>query len=88
MARGSAGATLSGTEDLYRLLVEASPLPTWVLDGTTGRFLLANAAATAVFGYSNSEFLSLSVATLRASDGDEPPRDLARDGSCAGRTAK
>jgi PAS domain S-box-containing protein len=65
MAGSSAVPTIAGNEDLYRLLVEASPLPTWITDETTGRFLLVNTAALHAYGYTRDEFLAMSIDVLR-----------------------
>jgi signal transduction histidine kinase len=44
----------------YRMLFETSPLPMWVLDEETQRFLAVNDAALQLYGYTREEFLSLS----------------------------
>ena len=44
-----------------RLLFAASPLPIWLLDAHTLKFLDANDAATRAYGYSHEEFLSRSL---------------------------
>ena len=56
----------------FRLLFEDNPLPMWVFDRETLRFLEANHAAVAHYGYTREEFLSMTVADIR------PPEDLAR----------
>jgi PAS domain S-box-containing protein len=52
----------------YRMLFESSPLPMWVLDDESLRFLAVNDAALRLYGYSREEFLSMSVADLRRPD--------------------
>src|SRR5437764_8780896 len=52
----------------YRMLFEASPLPMWVLDDETLRFLAANDAALRVYGYTREEFLRMSLGDLRRPD--------------------
>lgn len=52
----------------YRMLFESSPLPMWVLDDRSLRFLAANDAALRLYGYTRDEFLSMSVADLRRAD--------------------
>src|SRR6266581_8789104 len=41
----------------YRMLFESSPLPMWVLDDESLRFLAVNDAALRLYGYSREEFL-------------------------------
>jgi PAS domain S-box-containing protein len=52
----------------YRMLFEASPLPMWVLDDETLRFLAVNDAALGVYGYTREEFLRMSLGDLRRPD--------------------
>ncbi len=54
----------------YRLLFEKNPLPMWVFDVKTLRFLAVNEAAVNHYGYSRDEFLRLTVRDIR------PPEDL------------
>jgi PAS domain S-box-containing protein len=44
-----------------RLLFRDSPVPKWLLDGASRRFLDVNEAAIATYGYSRDEFLSMSL---------------------------
>ena len=46
----------------FRLLFQDNPLPMWVYDGETLRFLEVNEAAVAHYGYSREEFLNMTVA--------------------------
>ncbi len=52
----------------YRMLFESSPLPMWVLDDETLRFVAVNDAALRLYGYSREEFLGKSTADLRRPD--------------------
>jgi two-component system sensor histidine kinase UhpB len=52
----------------YRMLFEASPLPMWVLDDETLRFVAVNDAALRLYGYSREEFLAMALGDLRRSD--------------------
>jgi two-component system cell cycle sensor histidine kinase/response regulator CckA len=52
----------------YRMLFESSPLPMWVLDDESMRFLAVNDAALKVYGYTREEFLGMSAADLRRAD--------------------
>jgi PAS domain S-box-containing protein len=63
--------TLRSNEALFRLLFSHNPLPTWVFDKQTLRFLQVNHAAIQQYGYSESEFLSMGVTDLRPPGDDE-----------------
>ncbi len=52
-------------QDRYRLLFEASPVPIWVYDRATLRFLEVNQAAIDRYGYSREEFLAMSIVDVR-----------------------
>jgi two-component system cell cycle sensor histidine kinase/response regulator CckA len=54
-------------EDRVRLLAlfEGSPLPTWVFENETLRFIEANEAALQQYGYTHDEFTNLTVRDLR-----------------------
>ena len=45
----------------YRMLFESSPLPMWVLDAETLRFLAVNDAAVRLYGYTREEFLAMTA---------------------------
>lgn len=49
-----------------RLLFESSPLPMWVFDQETLRFLTVNDAAIDNYGYSRAEFLAMTVSEIRS----------------------
>lgn len=52
-------------ERQYRLLFENNPLPMWIYDQATLRFLAVNQAARSKYGYSNDEFLSMTIKDIR-----------------------
>jgi two-component system, cell cycle sensor histidine kinase and response regulator CckA len=52
-------------EERYRLLFEQHPLPMWVYDVGTLRFLAVNEAAVRHYGYSHDEFLAMTIAEIR-----------------------
>jgi len=52
----------------YRMLFESSPLPMWVADDETLRFLAVNEAALKVYGYTRAEFLRMNASDLRRAD--------------------
>jgi len=56
----------------FRLLFEDNPMPMWVFDCETLRFLEVNLAAINHYGYSREEFLAMSVADIRR------PEDIPR----------
>jgi diguanylate cyclase (GGDEF)-like protein/PAS domain S-box-containing protein len=56
--------------DAYRLVFEAHPLPMWVYDTETLRFLAVNPAATQLYGYSRAEFLDMTIHDIR------PPEEI------------
>jgi two-component system cell cycle sensor histidine kinase/response regulator CckA len=58
-------------EAQYRVLFEANPLPMWVYEPASLRFLFVNDAAVAHYGYSREEFLAMTIADIR------PPEDHA-----------
>ncbi|MEP6618054.1 MAG: ATP-binding protein [bacterium] len=62
----------------YRALFERNPCPMFVYDMRTLEFLQVNHAALALFGYTQSEFMTLSVADLFPQDlKDEVSRQVA-----------
>jgi len=63
-------SVLRESEEHYRLLFEANPQPMWVFDPETLQFLDVNESAIRDYGYSRSEFLSMTLRDLR------PPEDL------------
>ena len=56
----------------YRVLFDGNPHPMWIFDKDTLRFLKVNAAAIAHYGYSQQEFLSMSLRDIR------PPEEVPR----------
>lgn len=52
----------------FRLLFERNPLPMWVCDAKSLRFLEVNDAVTAQYGYSREEVLGLDLTDLRSSE--------------------
>jgi two-component system, cell cycle sensor histidine kinase and response regulator CckA len=55
-----------------RLLFDANPLPAWIYDAETLRYLAVNTAAVTHYGYSEEEFLANTVLFVR------PPEDVDR----------
>jgi two-component system cell cycle sensor histidine kinase/response regulator CckA len=52
-------------EERYRLLFEQHPIPMWVYDAESLRFLEVNDAAVRHYGYSREEFLAMTIAEIR-----------------------
>ncbi len=63
-------AELRQSEAQYRLIFESNPLPMWVYDQQTLRFLAVNEAAVRHYGYSLEEFLAMTIKDIR------PPEDV------------
>lgn len=59
---------LNESEKNYKTLFDFSPYPLWVLDKHTLAFLKVNDAAIRLYGYSKSEFLTMTVRDLWAKD--------------------
>jgi two-component system, cell cycle sensor histidine kinase and response regulator CckA len=56
---------LRKNEEMFRLLFSHNPLPTWVIDRETLRFLEVNQAAVHVYGYSREEFKKMTILDFR-----------------------
>jgi PAS domain S-box-containing protein len=65
-------AQLQASEDKYKTLFYKSPLPKWIYDEETLRFLEVNDTAIRNYGYSREEFLNMTIADIR------PPEDKDR----------
>jgi PAS domain S-box-containing protein len=63
---------LRESERRYRFLFERSPLPMWVYDVESLRFLAVNEAAIRSYGFTRDEFLSMTILDIR------PPEDAPR----------
>lgn len=64
-ARMQAQQQLEETERQFRLLFERNPLPFWVFDVQTLRFVEVNEAALQQYGYTRDEFLSMDILDIR-----------------------
>lgn len=67
-ARKQAEEKLRESEEKYRLLFENNPLPMWIYDLETLRFLKVNDAAMDHYGYSVDEFMSMTIKDIRPSE--------------------
>jgi len=66
--RRRAEDALRKKEEMFRLLFSHNPLPTWVIDRETLRFLEVNEAAVREYGYSQEEFKNMTILDFRADD--------------------
>jgi len=70
--RKQAERLLRDRESSFRSLFAGNPLPMWIYDVETLRFLEVNEAAIAQYGYTEEEFLAMRIADIR------PAEDLPR----------
>lgn len=61
---------LKESEKKYRTMYEGNPLPMWIYDLTTLKFVSINSAAVKIYGYSEEEFLRKTTLDIR------PPEDI------------
>ncbi len=61
-------ANLQASEDKYKTLFYKSPLPKWIYDEETLRFLEVNDAAVRLYGYSQEDFLRMTLKDIRPPD--------------------
>jgi PAS domain S-box-containing protein len=55
-------------EHRYRTLFEVTPLPAWVYDVDSYRFLAVNPAAIAQYGFTEEQFLSMTILDVRPAE--------------------
>jgi two-component system, cell cycle sensor histidine kinase and response regulator CckA len=63
--RKRAEEALQRSASMFRLLFEHNPLPTWVFDAETLRFLQTNEATVRQYGYSADEFREMTTLDIR-----------------------
>jgi diguanylate cyclase (GGDEF)-like protein/PAS domain S-box-containing protein len=66
LQRTQASERLRASENQYRMLFRDNPHPMWVFDRETLRFLAVNNAAVAQYGWSEGEFLAMTLRDIRA----------------------
>jgi diguanylate cyclase (GGDEF)-like protein/PAS domain S-box-containing protein len=66
--RDAATRALAEMGRRYRLLFERSPMPMWLLDSETLRFVEVNDAAIDHYGWTREQFLTMSVLDIRPPD--------------------
>ena len=60
--------TLRDSEQRYRLLFEQNPVPAWVFELETLSFLAVNQSAIRHYGYSQEEFLKMTIKDIRPTE--------------------
>lgn len=63
--RRRAEDALRRSESTFRLLFDHNPLPTWVYEKETLRFIEVNEAAIRLYGYTREEFLRMTMLDIR-----------------------
>lgn len=66
---------LRQSEEKYRRLFASNPMPVWVFDIETLRFLAINEAAIRHYGYSREEFLGMTILDIRPPEAGPAVRD-------------
>jgi PAS domain S-box-containing protein len=67
---------LMASEERYRSLFDTLPLPMWVVDRESLRFLAVNEAAVVRYGYTRDELLSMTVLDIRSPENHQHVRDM------------
>jgi len=63
----------------FRLLFDATPLPAWVYDAESLRFVAVNRAAIEHYGYSEEEFLANTILLVRSAEDQQRVLDYPHD---------
>lgn len=63
--RKLAEQALTDSEQRHVALFETAPVPMWVVDTQTGRFLIVNSAASQAYGYTIEQMLSMTLDDIR-----------------------
>lgn len=66
------GVEMARQREEYRVLFDGNPHPMWIFDAQTLKFLKVNSAALNQYGYTQEEFLSMTLRDIRPSE--EVPR--------------
>lgn len=74
--RKASEQALVDSEQRYAALFDGAPVPMWVFDRETRRFLTVNKVAQQTYGYSAEEFLSMSISDVHP---EEDRHRLARE---------
>ncbi|HEY2459461.1 MAG TPA: PAS domain S-box protein [Candidatus Acidoferrum sp.] len=76
---------LRKSESMFRLLFANNPLPTWVFDSESLRFLEVNDAAVKEYGYTREEFASMTVLDVRPEEDRSNFREALKSWGADGR---
>jgi PAS domain S-box-containing protein len=68
-------AALRMSDERHRLLFQENPLPIWVADAVTLRFVAINDSMVTTYGYSREELLAMTAADLKHADDVAAMRD-------------
>ncbi|MFL5049864.1 MAG: EAL domain-containing protein [Xanthobacteraceae bacterium] len=68
---------LKQREASFRLLFESNPIPMWVYEHATLRFIAVNQAAIDHYGYSREQFLAMTLLDIRPADDRDEVRRVA-----------
>ena len=79
-SRKLAEEALLKSETRYGYLFVSNPLPMWVLDNETLRFLAVNDAAIAHYGYSREEFLKMNASGIKTDERTATAKDAWEQG--------
>ncbi len=71
---------LRDSEERFRLLFDSNPMPMWVSDNATFRFLTVNDAAIEHYGYTREEFLAMTILDIRPVEDHDAVRRIAGTG--------
>ncbi len=85
--RKEAESTLLHSETQYRELFDINPLPMWIREDGTFRFLRVNLAAVKHYGYTEEEFLSMTLMDIRPENEQKRLIELGGSGSLTGQYA-
>ena len=81
-------AALRDSESRYRVLFESSPVPKYVFDLKSLRFMAVNDASIEHYGYSREEFLAMTIRDIRPESGEIPDGPSPEEETGIGRTAR
>lgn len=71
---------LKASEEQYRLLFEQNPIPMWIYDPESLKFVTVNKSALEKYGYTKDEMLNMTIADIRpAEDVPKLKKDLAEN---------
>src|SRR5580704_10983214 len=75
---------LKRREASFRLLFDSNPLPMWVYENGSLRFIAVNDAAVNHYGYSRQQFLAMTLHDITSAEGYDELRELGSLASAAG----